>query len=54
MEVSEHLKTLPGMSKTALCEKWLELFNKTAPKRLRKEFMVRIWRTRSRRMPWAA
>src|SRR3954447_4743056 len=42
MEISELLKTLPGMSKPALCEKWLELFNKTAPKRLRKEFMVRI------------
>ena len=42
MEISELLKTLPGMSKTALCEKWLELFNKTAPKRLRRELMVRI------------
>jgi Protein of unknown function (DUF2924) len=42
MDVSEFLKTLPRMGKTALCEKWLELFNKTAPNRLRKEFMVRI------------
>ena len=42
MEISELLKTLPGMSKTALCKQWQELFNKTAPKRLRREFMVRI------------
>ena len=30
------------MDKTALCKKWQELFNTTAPKHLRKEFMVRI------------
>ena len=42
MDVSELLKTLPGMDKTALCKKWQELFNKPAPQHLRKEFMVRI------------
>jgi hypothetical protein len=42
MDVSDLLKTLPGMGKTALCQKWQELFNKTAPKHLRREFMVRI------------
>jgi hypothetical protein len=42
MDVSDLLKTLPGMGKTALCQKWQELFNKPAPQHLRKEFMVRI------------
>lgn len=42
MDVSEFLKALPRMDKTALCKKWQELFNKTAPKHLRKEFIVRI------------
>src|SRR5579862_10056450 len=42
MAVSELLSTLPKMGKTTLCQKWQELFNKTAPPHLRKEFMVRI------------
>jgi hypothetical protein len=42
MDVSELLQALPAMDKAALCKKWQELFNKTAPKHLRKEFMVRI------------
>jgi hypothetical protein len=42
MDISEILKALPGMDKATLCKKWQELFNKTAPKHLRKEFMVRI------------
>jgi hypothetical protein len=42
MDVSELLKALPGMDKTALCKKWLELFNKAAPKHIRREIMVRI------------
>jgi hypothetical protein len=42
MDVSELLTALPGMDKTALCKKWQEVFNKSAPKHLRKEFMVRI------------
>lgn len=42
MDVSELLKTLPGLEKTALRQKWQELFNKPAPQHLRKEFMVRI------------
>jgi hypothetical protein len=42
MDVSDLLKTLPGMGKTALCQKWREVFNKAEPQHLRKEFMVRI------------
>src|SRR6476646_8064002 len=42
MNVSEFLQALPGMDKTALRKKWQEIFNKTAPQHLRKEFMVRI------------
>src|SRR5678810_1191287 len=42
MDVAERLKTLPGMSKTALSHLWEELFNKPVPERLRKELMVRI------------
>jgi hypothetical protein len=42
MDVSELLKTLPKMGKTALCKKWQELFSSAAPKHLRKEIMVRI------------
>lgn len=42
MEVSEQLKTLPGMAKAALCKRWQELFKSAAPKRLRKEIMLRI------------
>lgn len=42
MDVSERLKTLPGMSKVALCQLWEELFNKPVPERIRKELMVRI------------
>jgi type IV secretory pathway component VirB8 len=40
MDVSDLLKTLPGMGKTALRQKWQELFNKAEPQHLRKEFMV--------------
>jgi hypothetical protein len=42
MDVSERLKTLPGMSKVALSQLWEELFNKPVPERIRKELMVRI------------
>lgn len=42
MDVSERLKTLPGMSKTALSQLWEELFNKPVPERIRKELMMRI------------
>jgi hypothetical protein len=42
MDVSERLKTLPGMSKVALSRLWEELFNKPVPERIRKELMVRI------------
>ena len=42
MDVSERLKTLPEMSKSALSRLWEELFNKPVPERIRKELMVRI------------
>jgi hypothetical protein len=42
MDVSERLKTLPGMSKIGLSRLWEELFNKPVPERIRKELMVRI------------
>ena len=42
MDISERLKTLPGMSKAALSSLWEELFKKPAPERIRKELMVRI------------
>jgi hypothetical protein len=42
MDVSELLKILPKMGKSALCKRWQELFNSAAPKHLRNEIMVRI------------
>jgi hypothetical protein len=42
MDVSERLKTLPGMSKVALSQLWEELFHKPVPARIRKELIVRI------------
>jgi predicted Zn-dependent protease with MMP-like domain len=35
MDVSEILKTLPEMSKAALCQRWHECFNKPAPEGIR-------------------
>jgi hypothetical protein len=42
MDVSEQLKILPTMGKAALCKRWQEVFSKAAPKRIRKELMVRM------------
>ena len=42
MDISERLKSLPGMSKIGLSRLWEELFNKPVPERIRKELMVRI------------
>ena len=42
MDVSEILKTLPEMSKAALCQRWQECFSKPAPEGIRKELMVRM------------
>jgi hypothetical protein len=42
MDVSEILKTLPEMSKAALCQQWQECFIKPAPEGIRKELMVRM------------
>jgi len=42
MDVSERLKSLPGLSKPGLCTLWRELFKEAAPSDIRRELLVRI------------
>ena len=42
MDVSERLKSLPGMSKPALLALWRELFKRSAPAGIRRELVIRI------------
>jgi DUF2924 family protein len=42
MDVSERLKSLPGMGKPALCKLWRQLFKEPVPDHVRRELMVRI------------
>ena len=42
MNVSERLKSLPGIGKPALTQLWRELFKEVAPSHVRKELLIRI------------
>jgi hypothetical protein len=42
MDIDDHLKALPEMNRTALCNQWQERFNKPAPDGVRKELLVRM------------
>lgn len=42
MDVSERLKSLPLLSKPALCTLWHELFKENAPSEIRRELFMRM------------
>jgi hypothetical protein len=42
MDLSERLKSLPGLDKPALCKLWSELFKEPVPIGVRRELVVRI------------
>src|SRR5437764_13796203 len=42
MDLSERLKSLPGLDKPALCKLWSELFKEPVPVGVRRELLVRI------------
>ncbi len=42
MDIGDLLKTLPKMSREALCSQWQERFRKPAPSGVRKELLVRM------------
>jgi hypothetical protein len=40
--VTQHLSSLPSLTKTALCDQWLHLFKQGCPPAMRQDLMLRI------------